>query len=69
MVDSLGISEWLVLQALAGKTAATVASTAGAAAVDCTKLAPTMTLIRSAAAAQLRSRYRVETNAFMAISF
>jgi hypothetical protein len=40
----------------------------GAVAVDCTKLAPMTILMSSAAAAQVRSRYRLEAMAFMGIS-
>jgi hypothetical protein len=52
-------------QVLAEVVVTTVASTAGAAAVDSTKLAPITTLISSAAAAQLRFRERLDTKAFM----
>jgi hypothetical protein len=40
----------------------------GAVAVDCTKLAPMTMLMSKAAAAQVRSRYRLEMMAFMSVS-
>jgi hypothetical protein len=39
-----------------------------AVAVECTKLAPTTMLMSKAAAAQVRSRYRLEIMAFMSVS-
>jgi len=49
-------------------SAVAVGAEAVAVAVDCTKAAPMTMLMSKAAAAQVRSRYRLETMAFMSVS-
>jgi hypothetical protein len=56
-----GFQAWSAVAAGAGAVPGTVA-------VDCTKLAAMTMLMSTAAAAQVRSRYRLETMAFISVS-